>query len=55
MKRSDGFWKAIAFVCVAFAAYELLINLQLRAVNDDVVESCAPAPVLGDGVTLAAR
>lgn len=55
MKRASAdFWKAIAFICVAFAGYELWINLRLRAVNDDVVEACAPALAVS-GEIVAAR
>lgn len=37
---SPSFWRAIALVMLAFAGYELWLNLHLRAVNDDVLSVC---------------
>lgn len=34
---SKDFWKAIALICIAFAAYEVWLNLHLRALNDACV------------------
>lgn len=56
MKRDRSeFWFAIALICASFAAYELWLNLHLRAVNDDVVAACAPVHVMGGGEIVAAR
>lgn len=51
MKRDRSeFWFAITLVFASFAAYELWLNLHLRAMNDDVVAACAPLVVDSGGI-----
>jgi hypothetical protein len=43
---SRTFFAALALIFAAFAGFELYLNLSLRSLNDDVLESCLkPAQV----------